>query len=317
MAGRFSAQMSSQMFGWPLAMRVMSRKPPAARRSSAACSSARSLARPISVAAVRCGTWLMTATTWSCRSAGRATTSAPSSATTAATAANVVSAVDARGRQHPHRSLEHAAVGAVEAFELAAGHRDGRRRSAGRRWPPSTAPFTLPTSVTRPDVSARARFTWSASVSTGVATKVISASGSRPVAWTMPSASACSMRSGRWSSPVTCQPALDQGARDGASDEPEARDVGAPSGRHEVSAYPARRTGDRFHQGRHLASVPARATRPARSWASRSGPMRTRTSRVHRMADGLAHPAHLPIAPLVNGDPQHARDSAATPWPAP
>ena len=41
-AGRFSAQMSSQMPGWPLAMRVMSRKPPAASRSSAACSSARS-----------------------------------------------------------------------------------------------------------------------------------------------------------------------------------------------------------------------------------------------------------------------------------
>ena len=47
MAGRFSAQMSSQMSGWPLAMRVMSRKPPAARRSSAACSSARSAASPI------------------------------------------------------------------------------------------------------------------------------------------------------------------------------------------------------------------------------------------------------------------------------
>ena len=77
-AGRFSAQMSSQMPGWPLAMRVMSRKPPAASRSSAACSSARSLARPISVAAVRCGTWLTTATTWSWRSGPSATTSAPS-----------------------------------------------------------------------------------------------------------------------------------------------------------------------------------------------------------------------------------------------
>ena len=44
-AGRFSAQMSSQMPGRPLATRVMSRKPPAASRSSAACSSARSLAQ--------------------------------------------------------------------------------------------------------------------------------------------------------------------------------------------------------------------------------------------------------------------------------
>ena len=61
-AGRFSAQMSSQMSGWPLAMRVMSRNPPAARRSRAACSSARSAATPIRLAAVRWGTWLTTAT---------------------------------------------------------------------------------------------------------------------------------------------------------------------------------------------------------------------------------------------------------------
>ncbi|MEZ5274632.1 MAG: hypothetical protein R2694_20485 [Ilumatobacteraceae bacterium] len=46
---------------------------------------------------MRWGTWLMTATVWSWRSAGRATTSAPSSATTAATVLKVSSAVAALG----------------------------------------------------------------------------------------------------------------------------------------------------------------------------------------------------------------------------
>ena len=40
MAARFSTHTSGQIPGWPAAMRVMSRKPPAARRSSDACSSA-------------------------------------------------------------------------------------------------------------------------------------------------------------------------------------------------------------------------------------------------------------------------------------
>ena len=123
MAGRFSAQMSSQMSGCPLAIRVMSRKPPAARRSSAACSSARSAATPIRLAAVRWGTWLTTATISSWRSGGIATTSAPSSATTAATRRERRVGGARRGRQHPHRAAEHRSVGAVEAVELAAGHR--------------------------------------------------------------------------------------------------------------------------------------------------------------------------------------------------
>ncbi len=55
MAVRFSAQMSGQIPGWPEAMRVMSRKPPAARRSRARCSVARSSARRISAAAVEVG----------------------------------------------------------------------------------------------------------------------------------------------------------------------------------------------------------------------------------------------------------------------
>jgi hypothetical protein len=70
----------------------------------------------------------------------------------------------------------------------------------------TTAAFTLPTSVTKPLVSANARFTWSATVSTGVATNVISASGSRPTEAIRPIATARSHRALSWSSPATCQP---------------------------------------------------------------------------------------------------------------
>ena len=96
-ATRFSAQMSGQMAGWPEAIRVMSRKPPAARRNRAACSSARWSASDIREAAARWGTWLTTATRASWRSAGRATTSAPRLDTTDATAAKAVSVVEAVG----------------------------------------------------------------------------------------------------------------------------------------------------------------------------------------------------------------------------
>ncbi len=81
MASRFSAQMSGQMPGWPAAMRVMSRNPPAARRSTARCSSDALAARRIMVAAVRWGTWDTVATSESCRSGGMATTDAPIEAT--------------------------------------------------------------------------------------------------------------------------------------------------------------------------------------------------------------------------------------------
>ena len=94
---RFSAQMSGQMPGWPAAMRVMSRKPPAARRSRPRCSAARSSASPMRLAAVRWGTWETTATMESWRSGGRETTSAPKPATTERTAAKASSSVPATG----------------------------------------------------------------------------------------------------------------------------------------------------------------------------------------------------------------------------
>ena len=66
MASALSSQMSGQMAGWPAAIRVMSRNPPAASWSRAACSSPRPAARSIRVAAVRWGTWETTATRASC-----------------------------------------------------------------------------------------------------------------------------------------------------------------------------------------------------------------------------------------------------------
>ena len=207
MAGRFSAQMSSQMSGWPLATRVMSRNPPAARRSSAACSSARSAARPIrrrrgEVRHVADhGDHLVVALgrhrhdlgaelgdhaprpwrTWRrrCRRTGVSTQTAP---------LNIV------------------AVGAVEPVELAAGHRVAADE-AGIVDGAAIAPFTLPTSVTTPVVSASARLTWSATASTGTATNVIAGVGVE--AGGVDARRARRRRSaatGSMSSPLTCQP---------------------------------------------------------------------------------------------------------------
>ena len=179
MAGRFCSQMSSQMSGWPLAMRVMSRNPPAARRSSAACSSAPSAARPIRLAAVRCGTWLTVATIWSWCSGVIATISAPSSATAPATTLSVASAV--RG---PGVSTHTAPLNIVPSApsrpssSLPAIGCPPTKRGSSTAAP--IAPFTLPTSVTTPEVSANARPTASATASTGTATKVSAASASRP-----------------------------------------------------------------------------------------------------------------------------------------
>ena len=123
MAVRFSAQMSGQIPGCPAAMRVMSRKPPAASRRRAACSVALSVARAIRVAAVRWGTWDTMATTWSWRSGWRATTSAPSDDTSARTRVNASGSVSTPRREDPRRALEQPGVGAVDPVLLGAGHR--------------------------------------------------------------------------------------------------------------------------------------------------------------------------------------------------
>ena len=87
MASALSSQIPGQIVGWPAAIRVMSRKPPAANWSSAPCSSPRSAARAIRVAAVRWGTWETTATRRSCSRGSSATTLAPKSANTERTRA--------------------------------------------------------------------------------------------------------------------------------------------------------------------------------------------------------------------------------------
>ena len=158
MAGRFSAQMSSQMSGCPLAMRVMSRNPPAANRSRAACSSARSEATPIKLAAVRWGTWLTTATISSWRSGAMATTSAPSWATMAATAENEASAVSATGvsTHTAPLNIEPSAPSRPSSSLPAIGWPPTKRGSSIAA---AMVPLTLPTSVTTPAVSARARLT--------------------------------------------------------------------------------------------------------------------------------------------------------------
>ena len=122
-ASRFSPQMSGQIPGWPDAMRVMSRKPPAARRSSAACSSARSSATPMSVAAVRCGTWDTTATSASWRSGGERDDLGPERRHDRGDLACRRRRRCRRRREHPDGALEQVGVGAVDAVLLRAGHR--------------------------------------------------------------------------------------------------------------------------------------------------------------------------------------------------
>ena len=98
-----------------------SRRRPAA--AAAACSSARSDASPISVAAVRWGTWETTATSaswWSGRQ--RDHVGAERRHDRADTRVGLRVGVD-RGRQHPGRAVEQLGVGAVHALLLGAGHR--------------------------------------------------------------------------------------------------------------------------------------------------------------------------------------------------
>ena len=179
MATRFSAQMSGQMPGWPAAMRVMSRKPPAARRSRARCSSARSSARRIRVAAVRWGTWDTTATSASWRSGARATT---------------VGAQDgddgcARRRRRRRRcrrpgvstqvrALEQVGPGAVDALQLGAGHGVAAHEAGVVHQLEQRRLHAADVGDQPGRCRPAPRATSSATAPTGVATKVISASGS-------------------------------------------------------------------------------------------------------------------------------------------
>ena len=123
MAVRFSAQMSGQMPGWPDAMRVMSRKPPAARRSRARCSSARSSARRISDAAVRWGTCDTTATSASWRSGASDDHVGAELGDHRPQRGEGASSVAAVGVSTHTAPANRSAIGAVDAVLLGAGHR--------------------------------------------------------------------------------------------------------------------------------------------------------------------------------------------------
>ena len=149
MASALSAQMSGQMPGCPAAIRVMSRKPPAASCSRAPCSS------PRSAASVHEGGRRQVGHVGHhghqarrARPGSRATTSAPSSARTARDPGVGVGVGGRRRGQHPGGPDEQLGGGALDA-------RPAREPAMG--WPPtkrgrSTAatsgPLTLPTSVT-------------------------------------------------------------------------------------------------------------------------------------------------------------------------
>ena len=168
--------------------------------------SARSLARPISVAAVRCGTWDTTATSWSWRSGDSADDPRlPSDDHDRGDLGeHCVVAVGYRG-EYPDRPVEE--VGWVTpARRVPNRPSDGHRRNGDSSHVAQIAAFTLPTSVTAPVVSARARLTWSAAANTGTATKVISAVGSTARTSTTPRSSASAASQLSRSSPATCQP---------------------------------------------------------------------------------------------------------------
>ena len=123
-ASRLARQMSGQIAGWLAAMRVMSRNPPAASRSSTACSSFPALATFMSVDAASCGTWLTTATSASCCSGATAIASAPSSRDARrAPSANACGSVRPVGVSTHVAPTNRSALGAVEALLLRAGHR--------------------------------------------------------------------------------------------------------------------------------------------------------------------------------------------------
>ena len=182
MAGAFATHTSGQMSGCPAAILVMSRNPPAASRSSASCSSATRSARFMSVAAVRCGTCDTVATSVSCCSGDSATTSAPRLVTTARTwakASGSVSPVGVRTQVAP-TNRSGSAPSIPTCSDPAMGWPPTNRGWGSRAARGAFTPATSVTMASRRRARASAALTSSTTATTGVATKVISASGSIP-----------------------------------------------------------------------------------------------------------------------------------------
>ena len=172
--------MSGQIAGWLDAIRVMSRKPPAANRSRTACSSLPWFATFMRVDAASCGTWLTIATSASCSAGGTAIASAPKPLTherTAAKTSGSVRPVGVRTQVAPtNRSA--LAPASPSCSEPAIGWPPTKRATAVGRAASTactTGDLTDPTSVTRGAPASSAAITTSATAPTGTATRVRSA----------------------------------------------------------------------------------------------------------------------------------------------
>ena len=122
MAAAFWVQMSGQMPGWPAATRVMSRNPPAARRSRAPCSTARLPARFIRVAAVRWGTCDTMATRVSWLVGRERHHLGPEAAHRRPQAGEGIGIGVGGGGEHPGGPDEQLGVGPLDAILFGAGH---------------------------------------------------------------------------------------------------------------------------------------------------------------------------------------------------
>ena len=160
-------------------MRVMSRKPPAARRSSVACSSPPVAATSMSVVAASWGTWLTTATRASWCSGVTATTSAPSSETRVWIVENAAASVlcvgvsthvDPTKRSALAPSSPSCSDPAIGCPPTKRAARSGRRRATSA----TTGAFTEPTSPTAGTPASRISATMAGTAATGTATKVAS-----------------------------------------------------------------------------------------------------------------------------------------------
>ena len=186
-------------------MRVMSRNPPAASRSRAACSAAPSAARPIKLAAARCGTWLTTATISSWRSGDIATISAPSVPRSPRRRRRSTCATCRGRREDPHCAAEQVGVGAVETLQLAARHRVAADEAG-------VVDCGAQRALDAADVGDDSRrcleglFDGVLGREHGTATNVMSASWSRPTASMHPGRARRRHASSTTSSPLTCQP---------------------------------------------------------------------------------------------------------------
>ena len=232
MAAAFSAQISGQIPGWPAATRVMSRKPPAARRRRVPSCSAPSVAAFISAAATRCGTWDTTATSRSWSAAERTSTSAPRLITTPLSRlkdSRSVAAVGVSTQTAPSKRSGSAPCRPVCSDPAMGCPPMKRGWSASSTMAVLTPLTSVTTASARRPPSSRKRRATPATAAAGVATKTTSAVGSSPAASITPVSSAAPSRSWSASMPETCQPASPQPERDGTPDQARPDDECPPA----------------------------------------------------------------------------------------